>query len=51
MNMTNAVQIKVAILSQILDRSITAMNSKHCNRLFSRIMPMQINILNMQDMI
>jgi hypothetical protein len=47
MNMTNAVQTIVAILSQVLDKSIIAMNSKHCNRLSSKIMPTQINILNM----
>jgi hypothetical protein len=47
MNMTNILQIKVAKLSQVLDRSITAMNSKYCNRLSSKIMPTQINILNM----
>jgi hypothetical protein len=46
MNMTNALQIKVAILSQVLDRSIIAMNIKHYNRLASKIMLMQINISN-----
>jgi hypothetical protein len=31
MNMTNVLQIKIAILSQLLDRFITIMNSKHYN--------------------
>jgi hypothetical protein len=44
MNMATALQIKIAVLSQILDRSITAMNNKHCNGLSSKIVPMQINI-------
>jgi hypothetical protein len=47
MNITNALQIKVAIPSQVLDRSITVMNNKYCKRLSSKIMPTQINILNM----
>jgi hypothetical protein len=47
MNMTNALQIKVAALPQILDKSIISMNNKHCSRLFSKIIPTQINILNM----
>jgi hypothetical protein len=46
MNMSNALQIKLAVLSQVLDRYITVMNSKHCNKLFSKIMPTQINISN-----
>jgi hypothetical protein len=45
--MTNALQIKVVILSQVLDRFIIAMNNKHCNRLSSKIMHTQINISNM----
>jgi hypothetical protein len=45
--MINALQIKVAILSSVLDRSITAMNNKHCNRLLTKNLPTQINILNM----
>jgi hypothetical protein len=47
MNMSNALYINLAILSQVLDRSIIAMNSKYCNRLSSKIMPTQINIFNM----
>jgi hypothetical protein len=45
--MINALQIKVAILSPVLDRSITAMNNKYCNRLPTKNLPTQINILNM----
>jgi hypothetical protein len=45
--MTDAVHIKVAKLSQVLDRSITVMNSKYCNGLSNKIMPTEINILNM----
>jgi hypothetical protein len=41
MNMTNALQIKIAVLSQVLDRFITAMNKKHCNILSSKIMPIR----------
>jgi hypothetical protein len=47
MNMSNALQIKLAVLPQVLDRSIIAMNNKYCNRLSSKIMPTQINIFNM----
>jgi hypothetical protein len=47
MNMSNALQIKLAILSQVLDRFIIAMNNKHCKRLSSKIMHTQINIFNM----
>jgi hypothetical protein len=47
MNMTNALQIKLAVLPQVLDRYITTMNNKYCNRLSSKIMPTQINIFNM----
>jgi hypothetical protein len=47
MNMTNALQIKVALLTQVLDRYFIAMNNKYCNRLSSKIMPTQINISNM----
>jgi hypothetical protein len=47
MNMTNALQIKIAVLLQVLGRSITAMDNKHCNILSSKIMPTQINIFNM----
>jgi hypothetical protein len=46
MNMTNALQIKIAVLLQVLDRSITVMNNKHYNRLSSKIMPTQIDISN-----
>jgi hypothetical protein len=51
MNMTNALQIKIAVLSQVLDRLITVMNNKYCKSLSSKIMPTQINIFNMSDMI
>jgi hypothetical protein len=47
MNMTNALQIKIVVLLQVLDRSIIAMNSKHCNGLSSKIMHTHINIFNM----
>jgi hypothetical protein len=47
MNMTNTLQIKIAVLSQVLDRSIITMNNKHCNKLSSKIMHTQINIFNM----
>jgi hypothetical protein len=46
MNMTNALQIKIAVLSQVLDISIIVINNKHCNILSSEIMSMQINIFN-----
>jgi hypothetical protein len=39
MNMTNELQIKTVILSQVLDRSIITMHIKHCNKLSNRIMP------------
>jgi hypothetical protein len=39
MNMTNALQIKITVVSHVLDRSITIMNNKHYNRLSSKIMP------------
>jgi hypothetical protein len=45
MNMTNASQIKL-VVSQVLDRSIIPMNSKYYSRLSIKIMPKQINILN-----
>jgi hypothetical protein len=47
MNMTNALQIKLAVLSQVLDRSIIVMNNKYCNILSSKIIHKQINIFNM----
>jgi hypothetical protein len=37
--MTNELQIKTVILSQVLDRSIITMHIKHCNKLSNRIMP------------
>jgi hypothetical protein len=49
--MSNALQIKLAVLPQVLDRTIISMNNKYYNRLSSKIMPMQINIFNMYDMI
>jgi hypothetical protein len=51
MNVINVLQIKVAILSSVLDRFITAINNKYCNRLPTKNLPTQINILNMYDMI
>jgi hypothetical protein len=47
MNITNELQIKIVVPSQVLDRYITSMNKKHCNRLSSKIMPTQINMFNM----
>jgi hypothetical protein len=47
MNIINVVYIKVAILSQVIDRFITVMNIKYCNRLSSKIISVQIIILNM----
>jgi hypothetical protein len=44
MNITNALQIKIAVLSQLLDISIKAMHNKYCNILSSKIMSKQINI-------
>jgi hypothetical protein len=44
MNMTNALQIKLAILLQVLDRSIIAINNKYCNRLSNKIISTYINI-------
>jgi hypothetical protein len=44
-------QIETTVLSKVLDRSITAMNKKHCNRLSHKIMPTQINKFTMLDMI
>jgi hypothetical protein len=44
--MTNALQIKAATVTQVLDRSIISMNNKYYNRLSSKIMPTQINILH-----
>jgi hypothetical protein len=45
--MTNDLQIKTAVLSQLLDRSIIAIKIKYYNRLSSRIVPTQIIILSM----
>jgi hypothetical protein len=47
MILTNIWQIKLAAVSQFLDRSIIVMNNKYCNKLSSKIIPTQINILNM----
>jgi hypothetical protein len=47
MNMTNAKYIKLVAVSQVLDRSIIAMNEKYYSRLSSKIMSTHINILNM----
>jgi hypothetical protein len=47
MNMTNALQIKLLVLSQVLNIFIIAMNNKYCNILSRKIMPMLINIFNM----
>jgi hypothetical protein len=46
MNMSNILQIKLAVVPQVLDRSIITMNNKYYNRLSSKIMSMQINIFN-----
>jgi hypothetical protein len=51
MNMINELDIKTVVLSQVIDRSNRAMNKKHYNRLSSKIMPTQINMFNMQNMI
>jgi hypothetical protein len=51
MNMTNALQIKIAVLSQVLARSITTMNNKYCNRLSSKIMHTQINIFLSREIV
>jgi hypothetical protein len=46
--MNNRLKIEITVLSKVLDRSITAMNKKHCNMLdSSKIMPTQINMFNM----
>jgi hypothetical protein len=45
--MSNALQIKLVGLSQVLDRFIIAMNIKYYNILSSKIMPTLINIFNM----
>jgi hypothetical protein len=45
--MTNALHIKLAVLPQVLDRSIIAMNNNYYNKLSSKIIPTQINIFNM----
>jgi hypothetical protein len=45
--MTNRLQIKLAVLSQLLDKSIISMNYKYYNRLSNKIMTTQINIFNM----
>jgi hypothetical protein len=46
MNKSNARQIKLAVLSHVLDKSIIAMNIKYYSRLSSKIMPTQINIFD-----
>jgi uncharacterized Rmd1/YagE family protein len=47
MNMSNILQIKLAVVSQVLDIFIIAMNNKHYNRLSNKIIPTQIKIFNM----
>jgi hypothetical protein len=47
MNVTNGLQIKTAVLSPAVDRFIIKIKIKHCNKLSSRIMIMQIITLNM----
>jgi hypothetical protein len=47
MNISNELQIKIVIILQVLDRSITTMNKKHCNKLSSSTIPTQINMFNM----
>jgi hypothetical protein len=45
--MSNELQIQTIVLSQVLHKSITLINRKHCNRLSSKILPTQINMFNM----
>jgi hypothetical protein len=47
MNMSNVLQIKLAVVSQVLDIFIIAMNNKYYNRLSNKIIPTQIKIFNM----
>jgi hypothetical protein len=44
MNMINKMQMRIVVLSKVLDRSITVMNRKYYNRLCTKIMSTQINI-------
>jgi hypothetical protein len=44
MNLNNVLHIEIAVLSNVLDRSITTMNKKHYNRLSSKIMPTHISM-------
>jgi hypothetical protein len=46
MNITNTYQIKLAAVPQVVDRSNIVINSKYYSRLSSKIILMQINILN-----
>jgi hypothetical protein len=48
--MNNELQIKTAVLVKVLDKSITTMNIKQCNRVSSRIMPIQINMFNIREL-
>jgi hypothetical protein len=50
MNMNNELQIKTAVLVKVLDKSITTMNIKQCNRVSGRIMPIQINMFNIREL-
>jgi hypothetical protein len=45
--MNNNLHIKTAVLLKVLNGFITTMIRKHCNKLSSKIMPTQINMLNM----
>jgi hypothetical protein len=47
MNMSNALQIELAVVPQVLDRSIITMINKHCNILSNKIMSTFISIFNM----
>jgi hypothetical protein len=47
MNMTNELKIKIIVISQVLNRPITTMNIKHCNKLSNKIMSTQINMFKM----
>jgi hypothetical protein len=39
--------METAVLSKVLDKSITKLNMNHYNRLSNKIMPAQINRFNM----
>jgi hypothetical protein len=45
MNMTKDLQIRIIVQSHVLDKSTITMQIKHCNRLFSKTILIQIIIL------